>query len=148
MPADSNRPGPPSETGPQPSELLELADALMDRARTLASQSDQLIAALDEVARRLLASGQGVETSPLRTPLSLLRQPPPGPEYEDASVPATDNGTPAPTGNSRPALGSAGARMVITKMALAGSSHEEIAQQLERELGMEDAGAILKEMGL
>ena len=73
-PAGTNGHGAPNQNGDPSADLLELADALMERARTLASQADQLIAALDETARRLVESGQGVEGAPLRVPVSLIKQ--------------------------------------------------------------------------
>src|SRR4051794_19318513 len=101
---------------------LELADGLMERARTLASQADQLIAALDLAARRLLESGRGVESSPIVAPVSLLHTAP------VAAAPTADAEQPVPEG----------IRLLITAMALAGRGHAEIAQRLREDFGFED----------
>jgi hypothetical protein len=107
---------------------LELADGLMERARTLAAQADQLIAALDLAARRLLESGRGVETSPIVVPLRLL---------QSAPVPA------APAAPAEPGVPE-GIRLLITTMALAGSGHEEIARRLREDFGFDDPDQVIK----
>jgi hypothetical protein len=123
----------PIPDGDRTSELLELADALMERARTLASQSDQLIAALDDAARRLVESGRGVETSPLPAPFRLLNrqgdtEEPKRPEPE---VPVSD-----------------GARLLILQMSIRGSSQGEIAKRLHEDFGIDGADEVLERAGL
>lgn len=128
---------PQSANGDRSSELIALADALMERARTLALQSDQLIAALDEAARRLVESGRGVEGSPLPAPVRLLLQPMDAP-----------NGTPeSANGSAEPSV-SDGARLVIAQMAYAGSDRDEIAKRLREDFGIEDAEDVLTRAGL
>jgi hypothetical protein len=114
------------------SDLLELADALMERARTLASQADQLIEVLDDAARRLVESGRGVEVAPLPAPVRLVESPQPVVlESANGSAPVSD-----------------GARYLITQMAIAGKNHDEMAKRLREDFGMEDADAVLTRVGL
>jgi hypothetical protein len=93
--------------------LLELADGLMDRAATLAAQSDQLIAVLDDVGRRLI-----------------------------------DSGAAQGNGNGKTPQISHGASLLVTQMVLAGSTNDEIATRLEDDLGVENASAVLQQLGL
>jgi hypothetical protein len=131
---------------------MELADGLVDRARTLASQADQLIAVLDLSARRLLESGRGVEMSPIVAPVRLLQQAPArGPAKLNQSDPSAaapeDMGARRTTADSEQAV-SAGVRLLITTMALAGSGHDEIARHLREDLGFEGADEIVKNAGV
>ena len=122
----------PTLNGNAGSQLMALADGLMDRAATLAAQSDQLIAALDDVARRLVESGGAVASSPsIPTPIKLLQR----------------NGQPDRNGSQKPAI-SDGARLLITQMAVAGSSHDEIAARLTGAFGEKNADEILELLGL
>jgi hypothetical protein len=107
---------------------LELADALVERAQTLAAQADQLIAALDLAARRLLESGRGVEISPIVAPVRLLQR---------APAPAAPAADPEQTVSE-------GIRLLITTMALAGRGHDEIAQRLREDFGFEDPDQLIK----
>jgi hypothetical protein len=102
----------------------------MERARTLASQSDQLIAALDDTARRLIESGHGVEGPPLPAPVRLLK-----PQLAEAN------------GRGDPSV-SEGARLLINRLAVAGRGHDEIAERLREDFGIADAGQVLKRAGL
>lgn len=122
LPSDSN--------GDRSSDLLELADALMERARTLASQSDQLIAVLDDTARRLIESGYGVEASPLPAPVKLLK-----PQPAEAHGPGD------------PSV-SEGARLLINRLTVAGRGHDEIAERLREDFGIADADQVLERAGL
>ena len=140
--ADSNGATPSSTNGDRSSDLLELADALTERARTLAAQSDQLIAALDDTASRLIESGRGVEGSPLPAPVRLVQGP---------AVPA--NGSPNDSANgsadgSTQETVSEGARMLVTQMAILGHGREEIVKSLRDELGIEDPEALLERVGI
>jgi hypothetical protein len=131
-----DRAGSPIPNGDRARDLLELADALMERARTLASQSDQLIAALDDAARRLVESGHGVEASaPLPAPLRLLKR-------------AETNGKPPSTNGAAEDPVSEGALLLITRMSVAGSAHDEIARRLREDYGIEDASEMLERAGL
>jgi hypothetical protein len=134
-PVGSGGPAPRSTGGERASDLLELADALMERARALAAQSDQLIAALDAAARRLVESGRGVEVSPLPAPVRLLQRP------------ATPEVSKSANGSAEAAI-SDGARYLIIQMANAGSDHDEIAKRLREEFGMADADEVLQRAGL
>jgi hypothetical protein len=149
----SDGPAAPSPNGERTSDLLELADALMERARTLASQSDQLIAALDDTARRLIESGRGVKAQPLPAPVRLLTRhaatealKPPDVEPSELELYAAGNGKPAANGRRDPSI-SDGARLLISQMALAGRDHDEIAQSLREDLGIADAEELLERAG-
>jgi hypothetical protein len=144
-PTSSNGHAAPTSNGDRAADLLELADALMDRARTLTSQADQLIAALDEAARRLVESGQGVEGAPLRVPISLVKQ-------GEANGSAEPNGS-AKAGGSRKANGSKGsvsaaASLFISQMAVEGVSREEIAERLQEDFGVANPDEVLDRLGL
>jgi hypothetical protein len=102
----------------------------MERARTLAAQSDQLIAALDDTARRLIESGHGVEASPLPAPVRLLKP-----------QPAEANGREEPSVSE-------GARLLINRLAVTGRGHDEIAQRLREDFGIADADQVLERAGL
>ncbi len=128
---------PPSANGDPRSDLLELADALMERAHTLAAQSDQLIAALDETARRLVESGRGVEDSPLPAPVRLVERPTP---------PSNGSANGSGNGSAQKTI-SEGARMLVTQMALTGHGREEIIKNLREQLGVDDAEAVLEQAG-
>jgi hypothetical protein len=128
--------------GDRTSELLELADALMKRARTLAFQSDQLIAVLDDAARRLVESGRGLETSPLPAPLSLLNR------QVDAEKPKRpEPERPAENGSAEAPV-SDGARMLILQMSIRGRSQGEIAKRLHEDFGIDDADEVLERVAL
>jgi hypothetical protein len=132
------RSGSPSPNGTQ-TQLLEMADALMERARTMAEQTDQLIAALDAAARQLVESGQGVAAAPLQVPMK-LRNGANG-DHPKPAEPDQSEGAPA-------ASISQGTRMLVTQMALDGTSHEQIAKRLGDEFGVEDPEEALARLGL
>jgi hypothetical protein len=140
--AGSNGAAPSSTDGDRSSDLLELADALMERARTLAAQSDQLIAALDDTARRLVESGRGVEGSPLPAPVRLVQRPA-GPANDSAD----DSANGSPKGSTQDTV-SEGARLLVTQMSLAGHGRAEIIKSLREELGIEDPETLLERAGL
>jgi hypothetical protein len=100
-------------------------DSVLDAARAVAKQSDELISALDAVERRLLATSR-----PIPEPASPVR--PGKPESELPSDAAT----------------SEGARLLATQMAVAGSTRDEIAVRLLEEFGIEDASPILDDTGI
>lgn len=129
-PPGSNGSVPSDSNGHRSSDLLELADALMERARTLAAQSDQLIAALDDAAQRLIESGHGVEASPLPAPVRLLN-----PQL------------PPENGRGEPSV-SEGARLLINRLAVSGRGHDEIAERLREDFGIADADQVLARAGL
>ena len=146
MPAGSAPSDPPGSNDERAQAMLDLADGLMERAQTLASQADQLIAALDLAARRLLESGRGVEVSPIVAPVRLLQWAP-APAERNQSGPsgaATENvGAKTAAADSEEPVPD-GIRLLITTMALAGSGHDEIARRLRDDFGFEDADQIIR----
>jgi hypothetical protein len=145
-PEGTNGHGAPNQDGDRSADLLELADALMERARTLASQADQLIAALDETARRLVESGQGVEGEPLRVPVSLIKLGETG-ESPETNGSAEANGSGTGNGSAERSVPGA-ARVFISRMAVAGWSREEIARCLREDFQVADADEVLDQIGL
>jgi hypothetical protein len=139
--------GAPDQYGDRSADLLELADALMERARTLASQADQLIAALDETARRLVESGQGVEGAPLRVPVSLIKQLGGADQSTATNGSAGANG-PGPRSGSAERSVPGAARVFISRMAVAGWSREEIAKCLREDFQVADPDEVLDQIGL
>ena len=119
----------------------------MERARTLASQADQLIATLEETARRLMESGPGVAGAPLQGPVSQTEQ------LSETNGSAETNGSTEVEGSGK-ANGSAersvsgAARLFISQMAVAGASREEIARRLREEFGVADPDEVLDRLGL
>jgi len=150
--ADSGGVNPPSSNDNQAQHLMDLADGLVERAQTLASQADQLIAVLDLSARRLLESGRGVEISPIVAPVRLVQRAPARAPAElnqsDPSAASTEDVGARPTSSDSEQAVSDGVRLLITTMALAGSGHDEIARHLREDLGFEDADEIVKEAGV
>jgi hypothetical protein len=224
-------------------ELSDLTDTLISRARAVAQQSDQLLAALDDVGRRLVDAarpaggnagspepyaqeqGQNMPAPPAPeiqqpqpppppapaasppppppapaappgpppappaaqppTPPPPAPQPPPSPApgpppappaaqppppppaQEPRTVPGPPPVPPPPSAPLVPEQApvavppapaaqamahdsgvSEGARLLATQMAVAGSTRDEIAWRLREEFGIQDATAILDEIGL
>jgi vacuolar-type H+-ATPase subunit H len=156
-------------------ELSHLTDSLMNRARSVAKQSDDLISALDDAARGLLgAGGTGAGPAPpLQAPAPPAAQPvapsqaapaPPPAEPAPAAPPQgrrppepAPAASPPPASPSPPPVAppprndsgvSEGARLLATQMAVAGSSRDEIAYRLSEEFAIQDSSAILDEIGL
>ena len=127
-------------------ELSELTDQLVNRARSVAQQSDELISALDDAGRRLV----GRERSDPLEPTRVETPPSPEPEQERRAPreqsPAEPARPPRSIGNNSHV--SEGARLLATQMAVAGSSRDEIAWRLRDEFGIQDSSAILDEIGL
>lgn len=155
-------------------ELSQLTDSLMNRARSVAKQSDDLISALDDAARGLLTTGGSGGTAPptaslqSSTPSAAPQtpapeaappaepapaQPPPRRQPPEATPPPAEPAPPpaqpaaAPSGRNDSRV-SEGARLLATQMAVAGSSRDEIAWRLREEFAIEDSSAILDEIGL
>ena len=170
-------------------EISSLTDNLVSRARAVAQQSDELIAALDDAGRRVLNNARPGGTGPpapsptdaVRAPPSTheaapppktqverppapaqapppqapppqspVREVPPPPPVREAPPPA-----PAPELTPPPAAPptdaprvSEGARLLATQMAVAGSTRDEISWRLREEFGIQDATAILDEIGI
>ena len=144
-PTSSNGHAAPTSNGDRTADLLEAADALMERARTLTSQADQLIAALDEAARRLVESGQGVEGAPLPVPISLIKE-------GETNGSAEPTGSAAADGSRKPndpeGSVSGAASLFISQMAVAGASREEIAESLQEDFGVANPDEVLDRLGL
>ena len=84
------------------------------------------------------ASGTPAGSAPPPPPAA---PPPPAPRYEERRYQATATG-PIPLAPSEKA------RLLATQMAVAGSTHEEIARRLRDEHGIEDPARLLDEVGI
>jgi vacuolar-type H+-ATPase subunit H len=131
-------------------ELGRLTDSLIARAREVARQSDELVSALDEAGRKII-NGIGTEVPggapAAREDFSVERmslrpdQPAAGREASGVRPPAASD--PEAGGHEDPAHD---ARLAAIKMAIAGSSREEIANRLYDEYEIRDPTAILNEI--
>jgi ElaB/YqjD/DUF883 family membrane-anchored ribosome-binding protein len=139
-------------------EISQLTDNLVSRARAVAQQSDELIAALDEAGRRVLGT-KPAQTSPPEPPVHT----PPGPAQtvpfpaeaaasrpEPPPAPAAPIAPPFPSASSaaESVTVSEGARRLATQMAVAKCSRDEISRRLREEFGIQDSTAILNEIGI
>jgi vacuolar-type H+-ATPase subunit H len=137
-------------------ELTTVTDDLLARARTVATQSDELIAALDAAGRKALRlqpkerddSPSIPEPPPERTRDRRLAEEPAEHRYETLhEEPRRDEPRrEEPARNGRGV--SEGARLLATQMAVAGSGRETIAARLREEFGIQDPSAILDDAGL
>lgn len=124
-------------------EMTDLADALMQTARRVAQQSDQLRRALEEARRRMdpgLASNEKRATVSQPSPLPPPDEP--SAPLQGAPVPVQQPATAAPAGDQV----SQEASLLATQMAIAGSRRDEIARRLRDEFGVLDPTAILNEI--
>jgi hypothetical protein len=129
---DESRPKADDAAAQRIQELSSLTDSLVSRAKAVARQSDELIAALDDAGRRILNTTRpGSETDPAPPPAGAV---PPSPPAQPAS-----EGTTGP---------SEGAHLLAAQMAVTGSTRDEIARRLREEFGIKDARAILDEIGI
>jgi hypothetical protein len=150
-------------------EMSDLTDNLMQRARQVAQQSDQLITALEDAGRRMIGGTPGFGST--QAPPQPEVAPPPAPPPQAAPPPASNDQPPAassppppppappvqqapPPAQRAPAAApqnagpvSEGARLLATQMAIAGSSRDEISRRLRDEFGVLDPTAILNEIG-
>jgi len=124
--------------------LGDLTDSLVAQAEAIRSQSEQLIAALEQ-ARHQLTSEQGGPR-----PIERRRPEPARPSHLSAVDPleetaATEPLAPEPTElrPAKPEGTAAGARLLATQMAVSGSSREEIEERLRNGFEIEDTAAIL-----
>lgn len=139
-------------------EISQLTDNLVSRARAVARQSDELIAALEEAGRRVLGT-EPAQTSPHEPPVAS----PPGPAQtvpfpaeaaasrpESPPAPAAPIAPPFPSASSaaESVTVSEGARRLATQMAVAKCSRDEISRRLREEFGIQDSTAILNEIGI
>lgn len=150
--ADDSKADRPDPQGPLPggtpakdpkkhaAELLHQADRLTQLARELRREARRLNAALGVPVPRPADSGRGGENPRMKA------QAPPAQVRERRFAPAEGHAEPVPSGADRPPDDlpiSDGARLMITNMATAGSSREEILGLMRDELGIENADAIL-----
>jgi hypothetical protein len=125
-------------------ELAEITGALVSQAQELKRQSEGLMAALDRAKERIEEQVVG-ELGQEAPPHDVLHGPPDdareAPEAEPPREPAHLRPVEADAtgGDSFPA----GARLLATQMAVAGSSRGEIEARLRTEFGIEDAGPML-----
>jgi hypothetical protein len=115
----------------QAAGLLEQADRLMQLSRELRQQARRLTAALGEPDSRTEV-GDPEGAIPRRRFAPSDKQPRAGSGAEEGGDPAL----------------SYGARLLITNMALGGSSREEILTVMRDELGLENPEAILDRLSI
>ena len=131
-------------------QISELTDTLVNRVRAVAQQSDELIAALDDAGRRVTGEAQPEPELEAPEPQPYEAVSPPSP-YLGAEPPAPAPPPPEPPPVEPPQAAprvSDGARLLATQMAVAGSNRDEIAWRLHEEFGIQDASAILDEIGI
>lgn len=124
-------------------EMTDLADALMQTARRVAQQSDQLRRTLEEARRRM---DPGSASNEKRATVSQPSPPPPdepSAPLQGPTAPVQQPATAAPAGEQV----SQEASLLATQMAIAGSRRDEIARRLRDEFGVLDPTAILNEIG-
>ena len=151
-------------------EISEITDSLVSRARAVAQQSDELIAAMDEAGRRVAGAAAPERSNDFAGDAD-AQQNPPGPQPPVDSPPPPEPRTrgrrrtrscsllsrrpcgPPPLlrhmSRPRPAGASSDrARLLAMQMAVAGSSKDEIAWRLREEFGIEDSSGILAQIGI
>ena len=139
----SRRPRSPTPGGYRPgdpqrhaTELLEQANQLMQLARELRREAQRLNASLDQVASQ----------PPVSEP-PLPRQRRFAPASEPTATELIENRAEIQRPGDDPEI-SDGARLLITGMAISGSSREEMLDLMRDELGLENADAILESLSL
>jgi hypothetical protein len=133
---------PPSDPRKHAAELLHQADRLTELARELRREARRLNASLGVPVPR--STGSDRRQRPRTKAQAPAGQSPPVRERRFA--PTDGQRQPVPAGADRQPDElpiSDGARLMITNMASAGSSREEILGLMRDELGLENAGAIL-----
>jgi hypothetical protein len=130
--------------------ITELSDGLIEQAEALKRQADSLIAAFAEANAEVVTVGEE-DIEPPDAPPG-----PAGPEAREPAGPQEEVVGPrsqlsrlkavkAPTAGSpgsRPPR-SVGTRLLVTQMALSGSSRREIEARLRNELGVEDTSQVV-----
>jgi hypothetical protein len=116
-------------------QLLDQADRLVQLARELRREARRLNGSLGLPEHRPLESSGPADEAD-RPP---QRRFVPAAEQEETAGSETDGGEPEI---------SDGARLLITGMAAAGSSREEILEVIHEELGLENGAAILERLSL
>jgi hypothetical protein len=115
-----------------------LSDDLIERAKAIASRSDELLHLLEDARLRLLDPDEKQAKQRRFKPES------------DSRTAQKTNSKPA-TRTKRSAKNdgiSEGLRLLTTQMSVSGASRNEIAARLRDEFGITDAEPILKDMGL
>jgi hypothetical protein len=127
--------------------LLDQADQLVQLARELRREARRLNGSLGLPEHRPLDSmDPGVTSSIVSTPPAVSAS---SAAPRRRFVPASEGIEPAEIDGRPDDLGiSDGARLMITGMAISGSSREEIMELMQDELGLENADAILRSLRL
>jgi vacuolar-type H+-ATPase subunit H len=157
-------------------EMNAITDDLLTKARTVAKQSDSLIAALEEAGGTALAAPSGqpkvsetsgssdageapkdAESPKASEPVAKASEPSKAPDTPETPAPVLQGANdpkpdePEKGNGSPPSDGggvSEGARLLATQMSVAGSSRDTIAARLREEFGIKDPSAILDDAGL
>ena len=119
-----------SQNGHEKAEA-QLSDDLIEKARAIASRSDELIDLLED-ARQRLESDPEQEGAKGRGPGPKRRSKP----ANNSKAEKSENGL------------SDGLRLLTTQMSAAGANRQEIAERLRKDFAIEDSDQILKKMGL
>jgi hypothetical protein len=138
----------PSDPRKHAAQLLEQSDRLAKLAHELRREALRLNASLGARTRRKAGSRRPPERSAARAPRATGEHPP---VQERRFAPVSDgvDATDGPIdGKSKELEISDGARLLITSMAITGSSREEILVVMQDELGFENADAILESLSL
>jgi hypothetical protein len=106
--------------------VATLSDDLIERAKAIASRSDELLQLLEDARQRLAEPGDK-----------------PAPRRRFKSEPAA-----RPTKKASKGEVSEGLRIVTTQMSVSGAGREEITARLRDEFGIADPEPILKSIGL
>ena len=131
--------------------ITELTDDLVEQAEALKRQAGSLISAFEEANAEVVSlEGEGYvepdEVSP--PPTEPGPEEPPPPEAEVVGPPPQLSrlkpvGAPKPGSSRSQPPRSVGTRLLVTQMALSGSSRGEIEARLRDELGVEDTSQVV-----
>jgi vacuolar-type H+-ATPase subunit H len=119
--------------------LSDLTDSLVAEAESIRSQSERLLASLEEAKRQLAAeagAGAADRSSERPSRFSHLTAVAAVEEPDAGALAAPQRGT---EGRGTPA----GARLLATQMAVSGNSREEIEARLRNGFDIEDTASIL-----
>jgi hypothetical protein len=117
----------------------ELSDDLIDKARAIASRSDELLELLEDARQRLLEADPQGKLADRGRPGSQRR-------FESTSE-SKPKAAPEATAKSEKEL-SEGLRLLTSQMSAAGAGRQEIAERLREDFAIDDPEPILKSMGL
>jgi hypothetical protein len=132
-------------------QLLEQADQLVETARELRREARRLNASLGVPSRQAGVSGQpdGSPKRPARPDSPVTKEPVHSGERRFAHPnERPPSGEPGGEAGSDELQISDGARLLITNMAITGSTREELLALMEKELGLENADAILERLSI